>query len=40
MRHDGAVPDAADEVDPDLLIDFRRVSLRRGGQVLVGPVTW
>jgi iron complex transport system ATP-binding protein len=34
------VPDAADEVDPDLLIDFRRVSLRRGGQVLVGPVTW
>jgi iron complex transport system ATP-binding protein len=40
MRHDGAVPDAADEVDPDLLIDFRRVSLRRGGRVLVGPVTW
>lgn len=40
MRHDGAVPDAADEVDTDLLIDFRRVSLRRGGQVLVGPVTW
>jgi iron complex transport system ATP-binding protein len=40
MRHDGAVPDAADEVDPDLLIDFRRVSLRRGGQVLVGPITW
>ncbi|WP_163694329.1 ABC transporter ATP-binding protein [Mycolicibacterium sarraceniae] len=40
MRHDGAVPDAADEVDPDQLIDFRRVSLRRGGQVLVGPVTW
>jgi iron complex transport system ATP-binding protein len=26
--------------DPDLLIDFRKVSLRRGGQVLVGPVTW
>ncbi len=26
--------------DPDLLIDFARVSLRRGGQVLVGPVTW
>ncbi|WP_319431887.1 ABC transporter ATP-binding protein [Mycobacterium sp. RTGN5] len=40
MRHDGAVPDAADEVDPDLLIDFRKVSLRRGGQVLVGPITW
>jgi len=27
-------------VDPDLLIDFRNVSLRRGGQTLVGPVTW
>jgi iron complex transport system ATP-binding protein len=26
--------------DPDLLIDFRKVSLRRGGQVLVGPITW
>jgi iron complex transport system ATP-binding protein len=26
--------------DPDLLIDFRKVSLRRGGQVLVGPVSW
>ena len=26
--------------DPDLLIDFAKVSLRRGGQVLVGPVTW
>jgi iron complex transport system ATP-binding protein len=26
--------------DPDLLIDFRNVSLRRGGQTLVGPVTW
>jgi iron complex transport system ATP-binding protein len=26
--------------DPDLLIDFARVSLRRGGQTLVGPVTW
>ncbi len=28
------------ETDPDLLIDFRKVSLRRGGRVLVGPVTW
>jgi iron complex transport system ATP-binding protein len=28
------------ESDPDLLIDFRRVSMRRGGRVLVGPVTW
>jgi iron complex transport system ATP-binding protein len=26
--------------DPDLLIDFSKVALRRGGQVLVGPVTW
>ena len=30
MRHDGAVPDSPDAVDPDLLIDFRKVSLRRG----------
>ncbi|MCW2689520.1 MAG: ABC-type molybdenum transport system, ATPase component [Mycobacterium sp.] len=29
-----------DAVDPDLLIDFARVTLRRGGNVLVGPVTW
>jgi iron complex transport system ATP-binding protein len=35
------VPDSeSDSVDPDLLIDFARVTLRRGGQVLVGPVTW
>ncbi len=27
-------------VDPDLLIDFRRVSLRRGGRTLVGPIDW
>ena len=40
MRHDGAVPDSPDAVDPDLLIDFRKVSLRRGGRVLVGPVDW
>ncbi|MCP9274382.1 ABC transporter ATP-binding protein [Mycolicibacterium arenosum] len=26
--------------DPDLLIDFARVTLRRGGKTLVGPVTW
>ena len=31
---------AGEAVDPDLLIDFRDVSLRRGGRVLVGPVTW
>jgi iron complex transport system ATP-binding protein len=29
-----------DTADADLLIDFAKVSLRRGGQVLVGPVTW
>lgn len=26
--------------DPDLLIDFRDVSLRRGGRTLIGPVDW
>ena len=39
VRHDSPVP-ADDAADPDLLIDFARVSLRRGGRVLVGPVTW
>jgi iron complex transport system ATP-binding protein len=35
------VPDSgSDSVDPDLLIDFARVTLRRGGQNLIGPVTW
>jgi iron complex transport system ATP-binding protein len=29
-----------DAVDPDLLIDFRGVSLRRGGNTLVGPLDW
>ncbi|MGA7051222.1 MAG: ABC transporter ATP-binding protein [Mycobacterium sp.] len=29
-----------DVVDPDLLIDFRNVSLRRGGRTLVGPLDW
>lgn len=38
MRHDGRVSEA--EVDPDLLIDFRNVSLRRGGRTLVGPLDW
>jgi iron complex transport system ATP-binding protein len=28
------------EPDPDLLIDFKRVTLRRGGATLVGPVSW
>jgi iron complex transport system ATP-binding protein len=34
--------DASETVraDPDLLIDFRNVLLRRGGHVLVGPVDW
>ncbi|MGB8403285.1 MAG: ABC transporter ATP-binding protein [Mycobacterium sp.] len=26
--------------DPDLLIEFTKVTLRRGGATLVGPVTW
>jgi iron complex transport system ATP-binding protein len=29
-----------DAADPDLLIDFAKVTLRRGRQTLVGPVTW
>lgn len=45
MGHDGPEPPetASDEVggvDEDLLIDFSRVTLRRGGRVLVGPVSW
>ena len=45
MGHDDRVPTetAEDEgfgVDEDLLIDFRNVTLRRGGRVLVGPVSW
>jgi iron complex transport system ATP-binding protein len=32
--------DTVDTVDQDLLIDFARITLRRGGKVLVGPVTW
>lgn len=44
VRHDGRVADSVDGgvegVDADLLIDFRRVALRRGGRVLVGPVDW
>jgi iron complex transport system ATP-binding protein len=31
---------SARSANPDLLIDFSKVSLRRGGQVLVGPVSW
>jgi iron complex transport system ATP-binding protein len=33
-------PSPESPVDPDLLIDLRKVSLRRGGRVLVGPVSW
>src|SRR6201991_3097083 len=52
MRHDRRVPETGPEssdsgsepgtaeADPDLLIDFRNVSLRRGGNVLVGPLDW
>ena len=32
--------DSVSSADDDLMIDFRRVTLRRGGRVLVGPVTW
>jgi iron complex transport system ATP-binding protein len=32
--------DSAASADDDLMIDFRSVTLRRGGRVLVGPVTW
>lgn len=28
------------EPDPDLLIDFHKVTLRRTGRTLVGPITW
>jgi len=35
------VPETGPETaDPDLLIDFRNVSLRRGDRVLVGPLDW
>jgi len=35
-----SVDGGVEEIDADLLIDFRRVTLRRGGRVLVGPVDW
>ncbi|KWX67690.1 iron ABC transporter ATP-binding protein [Mycobacterium sp. NAZ190054] len=35
-----AVDDPVPEADPDLLIDFAKVTLRRNGRLLVGPVTW
>src|SRR6478609_6662910 len=41
VRHDGRVSvPGEDAADPDLLIDFAKVTLLRGGQTLVGPVTW
>ncbi|CNY15047.1 ABC transporter ATP-binding protein [Mycobacterium tuberculosis] len=42
MRHDSRVLDngGPDAADPDLLIDFRNVSLRRNGRTLVGPLDW
>ncbi|MGV0782840.1 ABC transporter ATP-binding protein [Mycolicibacterium peregrinum] len=39
-RTDSTITDDGDGTDPDLLIDFARVSLRRGGNTLVGPITW
>jgi iron complex transport system ATP-binding protein len=38
IRHDGRVVETVP--DPDLLIDFQEVSLRRSGNTLVGPITW
>jgi iron complex transport system ATP-binding protein len=35
-----AVDPEEDAAETDLLIDFAKVSLRRGGRVLVGPVSW
>ena len=41
VRHDGQVPENGSEpADSDLLLDFRNVSLRRDGRVLVGPLDW
>jgi iron complex transport system ATP-binding protein len=48
VRHDDQVPEIGldtgseteETADPDLLIDFRDVSLRRDGRALVGPLDW
>ncbi|MDH6197163.1 iron complex transport system ATP-binding protein [Mycobacterium frederiksbergense] len=37
---DSTTGDAEHGTDPDQLIDFARVTLRRGGNTLVGPITW
>jgi iron complex transport system ATP-binding protein len=39
-RSDRGIDTGEDSVDPDLLVDFAKVSLRRGGKTLVGPITW
>jgi iron complex transport system ATP-binding protein len=39
-RSDPGVNSESAQPDPDLLIDFHNVTLRRGGRRLVGPVTW
>lgn len=35
-----SAPGSDTDPDPDLLIDFRDVTFRRGGNTLVGPLTW
>jgi iron complex transport system ATP-binding protein len=40
VRHDDRVLDNGPAANPDLLIDFKDVLLRRGGRVLVGPIDW
>lgn len=48
VGHDRGVTDTTEstagvdelEADPDLLVDFRDVSLVRGGKTLVGPISW
>ena len=40
-RHAAApTPKADPDTDPDWVVDFRGVELRRGGKTLVGPVDW
>lgn len=34
------MPETDAAANPDLLVDFRNVSLRRGGRTLVGPLDW
>jgi iron complex transport system ATP-binding protein len=37
---EGGTDQTNDAANPDLLIDFKDVSLRRDGHLLVGPVSW